>query len=211
MTKDWTFKGFSRQFDGHVRQQLPWYELASVAVGLIARHYIPKMGTVYDLGASTGNIGRVLAPVLAEREANLTALDECPDMVAAYAAYGNPLQADITRFDYKPFDVAVAFLCFMFLSVPDRRKLLFRLRQKLRAGGAIIVVDKEVAAGGYMATVLARLTFDAKIRQGVRPEAILTKELALSGVQRPLYKGELGADAIEVFRYGDFAGWIIEG
>lgn len=211
MTQDWTFAGFSGQFDEHVRQQLPWYELASMAVGLIARHYIPKNGTIYDLGASTGNIGRILATTLDERGAHLTALDECPDMIAAYNAHGKAIQADITRFDYKAFDVAVAFLCFMFLSVPDRRKLLGRLRQKLRAGGAIIIVDKEVAAGGYMATVLARLTFDAKIRQGVKPEAILTKELALSGVQRPLYKGELGADAIEVFRYGDFAGWIIEG
>lgn len=59
---DWTFHGFAKEFDGHVREQLPWYELASAAMGLIARQYIPKGGKVYDLGASTGNVGRVLAP-----------------------------------------------------------------------------------------------------------------------------------------------------
>ena len=117
----------------------------------------------------------------------------------------------MTRFAYKPFDVAVAFLALMFLAVPERRKLLLRLRQNLRPGGAIIVVDKEVSPGGYAATVLARLTFDAKLRQGALPEAVMRKEMALSGIKRPLYKGELGDDAVEVFRFGDFGGWLIEG
>ena len=54
-------------------------------MGCIARHYIPQGGKVYDLGASTGNVGRVLANTLQERGARLTALEECPDMAAAYA------------------------------------------------------------------------------------------------------------------------------
>ena len=115
--KDWTFHGFAGEFDGHVREQLPWYELASAAMGLIARQYIPKDGKVYDLGASTGNVGRVLAPTLEARGARLTALDECPDMVEAYNAPGRALRADITRFDYKPFDVAVAFLAGFFIAI----------------------------------------------------------------------------------------------
>lgn len=208
---DWTFHGFAKKFDTHVREQLPWYPLASAAVGLIARHYIPKNGVVYDLGASTGNMGRVLAPTLLERGAKLTALDECLDMVAAYDAPGRALAADMARFDYQPFDVAVAFLSLMFLSVSERRKLLSRLRQKLRTGGAIIVVDKEVSPGGYMATVLSRLTWAMKYGTGVPPAEIATKELQLAGIQRPLHYNELGPDAIEVFRYGDFAGWVIEG
>ncbi len=209
--KDWTFQGFAEEFDGHVREQLPWYDLASAAMGLIARHYIPKEGKVYDLGASTGNVGRVLAQTLEARCARLTALDECPDMVTAYNAPGRPLQADITRFDYKRFDVCIAFLVFMFLPVPARRKLIARLRQQLLPGGAIIVFDKAVPPGGYPSTVLARLTWDSKLQQGAEPASVVRKELALSGSQRPLYPGELGEDAVEVFRFGDFAGWIIEG
>lgn len=209
--QDWTFHGFASAFDSHVREQLPWYELASAAMGLIARQYIPRGGKVYDLGASTGNVGRVLAPVLEARAATLTALDECPDMIAAYAAPGRAIVADMTRFAYKPFDVAVAFLALMFLAVPARRKLLARLRQQLRPGGAIIVFDKLVPPGGYPATVLARLTWASKLAQGAEEAAIVRKELALSGIQRPLYPGELGEDAVEVFRFGDFVGWIIEG
>lgn len=211
MSHDWTFRGFATEFDGHVREQLPWYELASAAMGLIARQYVPKGGKVYDLGTSTGNVGRILAPVLEARGAHLTALDECPEMVAAYKAPGRAIVADMTRFDYKPFDVAIAFLALMFLAVADRRKLLARLRRLLRPGGAIIVFDKQVPPGGYPATVLARLTWASKLENGAEPAAVVRKELALSGIQRPLYPGELGDDAVEVFRFGDFAGWIIEG
>ena len=30
------------------------------------------------------------------------------------------------------------------------------------------------------------------------------------GIQRPINESELGEEAIEVFRFGDFAGWVIE-
>ena len=69
----------------------------------------------------------------------------------------------------------------------------------------------EFTYGGYPATVLARLTWASKLDQGAEPGAVVRKELSLSGIQRPLYPGELGEDAVEVFRFGDFAGWIIEG
>ena len=57
----------ARGFDRHVREQLPWYDLATNAILHVARHYIPQDGLVYDFGASTGNIGRALAPILKER------------------------------------------------------------------------------------------------------------------------------------------------
>ena len=185
--------------------------MATESVALIAWHYIPRQGLVYDLGASTGNVGRVLASTLHEREARLVALDECRDMVAAYRGPGRAITADVARYPYKAFDVGIAFLTLMFLPVPERRRLLVTLRGKVKPGGAIIVVDKEESPGGYPATVLSRLTWDCKLRQGAEPGAVMRKELSLSGVQRPLYKGELGPDAVEVFRFGDFAGWLIEG
>lgn len=150
MKPDWTFHGFSGEFDQHVREQLPWYPLATAAVALIARHYIPKGGLVYDIGASTGNIGRALAPTLTMRGAALVALDESPDMVEAYNAPGTAYRANAADFDYEPFDVAVSFLTLMFLTVPERRGLIARLREKMRPGGAIIVMDKEVPPGSTL-------------------------------------------------------------
>jgi tRNA (cmo5U34)-methyltransferase len=56
---------------------------------------------------------------------------------------------------------------------------------------------------------MRRLTFDWKLRNGASPDQIITKELSLSGVQRPMTISEL-PDAKEFFRFGEFVGWIIE-
>ncbi|WP_425088595.1 hypothetical protein [Stappia sp.] len=91
--------GGERAFEAHVREQLPWYELASDAAALVAKHDIPKGGLVYDIGCSTGKVGRSLAGVLEERQARLIALDECADVVRAYQAPGTAICADAATFD----------------------------------------------------------------------------------------------------------------
>ena len=57
---EWTFKSsdVAEGFDNHVREQLPWYDLVTDGLRQLARHYIPQNGLVYDIGASTGNMGR---------------------------------------------------------------------------------------------------------------------------------------------------------
>lgn len=87
---NWTFRDESvaAGFERHVREQLPWYDLATGAVAHVARHYVPEFGLVYDLGASTGNIGRALAPTLKARSANLIAIEASAEMSAIYDAPG---------------------------------------------------------------------------------------------------------------------------
>ena len=80
-----------------------------------------------------------------------------------------------------------------------------------KPGGAIIVFDKCKAVTGYPATVMARLTLAGKVASGIDASEIVAKELSLGGVQRPLDPRVLGRDAIEWFRFGEFAGWLIEG
>ena len=209
MSKDWTFSGFAGQFDGHVRQHLSWYDLATRAVATIARHYIPTGGLVYDLGAGNGNVARALADILEGRKARLVAIEPEPGFVRAYRGPGRVVQADATAYPYKPFDVAIAFLAWMFLPVAARGELLAALRRNMRPGGAIIVVDKCVLPAGYPATVAARLTAWLKLDAGETPENIARKDLALTGVQRPVNIEEL-SPCVELFRFGEFAGWLLE-
>jgi tRNA (cmo5U34)-methyltransferase len=63
---DWTFKNadVAAGFDDHVREQLPWYDIATASVAHVIRHYLPDGGLMYDIGASTGNIGRAVADTL---------------------------------------------------------------------------------------------------------------------------------------------------
>lgn len=208
----WTFKndGVAAGFDAHVREQLPWYELATESVAHIVRHYLPPNGLVYDVGASTGNIGRAIAPVLEERGGRLIAVEESREMASRYDAPGDVLCKPAQQVAYQPFDVAICFLVLMFLPVGERSTLVESLRRSLRKGGVIIVFDKVDPCCGYFGAVLRRLTMRWKLTNGATPEAIVAKELSLSGVQRPINPAILGPDAKLFFTFGEFAGYIIE-
>jgi len=210
--QEWTFanEDVAKGFDHHVREQLPWYDLLTSAVAYIGRHYIPQNGLVYDIGASTGNIGRALQTTLDSRNAELIAIEESAEMAALYDGPGSLAITDALSFPYQPFDVAICFLIFMFFPPNMRETFLDRLKENLRPGGVIIVVDKCEAVQGYPATILSRIALSHKIAAGVRPEEIIEKELSLSGVQRPLDPSILGDEAVPFFRFGEFAGWILD-
>jgi len=193
-----------------VREQLPWYELATGAVAHIIRHYLPKNGTIYDIGASTGNIGRAIAPIIEKRNAKIIPVEVSREMAEVYAGPGkeNLVVGDISDIQLEDFDVAVLFLTLMFIAPAARESVLQKLRGRRRTGGAIIVMDKVVAQDGYLGTIMARLTLAGKVASGVPANDIIAKELSLMGVQRPL-RDEM-RQGREWFRFGEFVGWVEE-
>ena len=209
---EWTFSctDVALGFDSHVREQLPWYDLLTSAVAHIGRHYIPANGRVYDIGASTGNIGRALEPILQTRSASLIAIEESEQMSRLYVGPGQLVVANALDYDYQPFDLAVCFLVIMFFPPAKRREFIDMLKSKLKPGGAIIIVDKCEAVSGYPATVLWRLALAQKVAAGVTPDEIVNKELSLSGIQRPIDPQIIGDEAVAFFRFGEFAGWLLD-
>lgn len=211
---DWTFRtpAVAAAFDAHVRESLPWYDFVTGAVAHFARAYIPKGGYVIDVGASTGNIGRALAPTLDQRNAYLLPIDNSEDMAKIYAGPGQMVVADAVSFNFaattRP-DLIVCFLSLMFVAVADRARLIEKMKDALDPGGAMIVVDKMVPRPGYVGTVAYRLTLAAKHEAGASAEEIIAKELSISGVQRPMSESELPG-FVEFFRFGDFAGFVWE-
>jgi tRNA (cmo5U34)-methyltransferase len=209
---DWTFKDkqVADGFDRHVREQLPWYDLTTGVIAHFARHYIPQNGKVYDVGASTGNIGKALADTLKSRNAELTAIEPSQEMADKYTGPGKLVVADARGFDWKPYDLAVCFLVLMFITPFERREIIRKLKANCNSGGAILLFDKCQPVGGYPSVVMQRLTLAGKVAAGVSSDEVIAKELSLAGAQRPLAKSEIPPEAIEIFRFGDFAGWLIE-
>lgn len=208
---EWTFHSneVASAFDSHVREQLPWYDLITGAMAHVARHYIPDNGAVYDIGCSTGNVGRALADTISVRNASLIAIDDSPQMVASYNGPGRCILGDARTFQFSQFDLAICFLSMMFLPPKDRVVVMDRLRTNCQVGGAVIIVDKMLPNVGYPATIMTRLALAGKVATGTPAADILAKELSLSGVQRPLAPCEFEG-GVEFFRFGDFAGWIFE-
>jgi len=206
---DWTFasEDVATRFDTHVRETLPWYDLATPGTAHLVRAYLPNNGVLYDIGASTGNIGRAIAPTLEARNATMYAIEPTREMADLYDAPGTLLTEDATAVDYKPFDVAVLFLVLMFIRPDARTELLDTLRRNLRPGGAIIIVDKTEAFTGYLGSTLTRWTLSQKQLGGINPDEIVEKELSLVGSQRPVRPGYFD-DYNCWLRIGEFAGYI---
>lgn len=215
--KDWTFKNFADDFDGHVREQLPWYDLVTEAVVFIAKNYIPQGGQVYDIGCSTGNITKKLLPTIIERKATICGIDNEKSMLNRYKKSFKdkklPVSAkvsDAQHYIYSNFDVAIVFLTAMFIPKEEQERLFFNLYQHINEGGCIIVVDKVNDSGGYVATVLKRLAMHFKLLNGADSADIIDKELRLSGIQRPIDEQDFSGKVTQFFQMGEFKGWIIE-
>lgn len=207
---DWTFKTaeIAQGFDSHVREQLPWYDLATGIVAHYARHYIHRGGTVYDLGCSTGNFGKAIEATLKQRQARLIAIDNSQEMGKLYTGPGQFICDDLESFRPEPFCVAVCFLSLMFVGIESRRRLVSDLIDRCKLGGAIIVVDKIESDGGYLGQIASRLTLAGKVATGTKPDEIIAKEISLSGIQRPLNRSEIFG--VEIFRFGEFMGFVYE-
>lgn len=211
---DWSFESaeVAAGFETHVRAHLPWYDLMTGALTLVARHFIPTGGRVYDIGASTGNVGRALAPTLTARRARFIALDTSREMIRRYQGPGRAVQADARTYPFRPADLIVCALVLMFIPPADRAALLAKLLGTLKPGGALLLVDKEEAPPGYAGTILRRLTWAAKADAGEAAANILAKDLSLAGLQRPLDAGAFtptpGVTWAEWFRFGEFGGWV---
>jgi tRNA (cmo5U34)-methyltransferase len=210
---EWTFRSpeLAGAFDRHVREQLPWYDLATGAVAHFARHYVPQDGVIIDVGCSTGNIGRALQPMLEARGARLIGIDSSAEMANVYDGPGEFVVSDVREFDFEARrpDLVVCFLALMFVPVADRAGLVSRIVGAVRLGGAVIVFDKFEPRQGYLGVANYRLTLAAKYEAGAPPEEIIRKELSIAGLQRPLSERDL-PDFVEIFRFGDFAGLIAE-
>jgi tRNA (cmo5U34)-methyltransferase len=207
--EQWTFhdRKVAERFDTHVRESLPWYDLATLGVAHFVRAYLPDGGRVLDVGASTGNIGRAIADLLSERDATLVAVDNSVEMMERYDAPGEPVIADIVDFDPPDCDVAVLFLVLMFIDPKRRRGIVERIGRSVRPGGAIIVVDRLPNPEGYLGETIHRLTLRQKKEAGVPLAEIAEKELSLIGRQRPV-SPYLFDDWTEWLRIGEFAGFI---
>lgn len=208
----WTFKSraVADDFDAHVREQLPWYDLVTAGIVQIGRHFIGRGGLVYDIGASKGNVGRALDETVRDRGARLISVEESTEMADQWFGPGelhvNPAQEE----PWEEFDFAVLNLVLMFLRPDEQGELLQKLQRNIRHGGALVLVERMLPPFGYLSIVNSRLTLAAKLGSGADPADIIAKELSIAGSQRPIDARVLLAHgAVEWFRYGDFAGWVI--
>lgn len=210
--KDWTFKSsdVAEGFDTHVREQLPWYNIASSMTAHFARNYLPENGVLLDLGCSTGNVSDSCRETITNRNVSVVNVDNSEEMAELFRGVGEVTIVNIEDFEIPEFDVCVMFLSMMFVPVNSRSALIMELMKNTRKGGLVLIVDKMESFSGYSGQVINRLSLVNKLDAGAKPDEVLAKELSLSGVQRPI-NPELLSSFTKWFQIGEFCGYLYEG
>lgn len=207
----WSFElpTVASHFDAHVREQLPFYELATTAVADLVRFYLQPGGTLLDIGASTGNVSRACFDVLDERNAKAINVEPSQEMVARFRGVGDVVQARIENIDVPQCDVAVSFLTLGFVPPKERRQLIGRILKSIAPGGALVLVERVECDRNATASRL--LISSAKLRNGSPAQSVVAKEVSIAGVLRPVCCEMLAAFSPWLFfAYGDFHGYVIE-
>tara|TARA_R110000803_G_scaffold32247_5_gene71237 strand:- start:1241 stop:1900 length:660 start_codon:yes stop_codon:yes gene_type:complete len=210
----WTFKSkeVAKNFDSHVREQLPWYNLAT----FICRHYIRAYArtedTIYDMGCSTGNMELACEDIIATRNLRWMPVDESEEMLKRYKGKCTPTIQKMQTLKFKEgLDGAVCFLSLMFLTKSARESFLQRMFFSLSDDGFILIFDKFLSKEtGYISMVESQLASAIKKDNNLDASEILEKEISLLGAQVPMEYHEISKYSPRlIFKLGQFEGYII--
>jgi tRNA (cmo5U34)-methyltransferase len=213
----WTFKSdaVAQKFDDHVREQLPWYTPLSRYVADMAVSFLPRGGLFYDIGASTGNITKLLADDLNAKDAEAWSIEPSHQMAKLWEGHGDLsiIEAENIDFTRRPPDVSILFLVLMFMKTAERTEFLGKLFAATQPGGAVIIVDKGYVAVPEVQVACKAAQLAGKLRSGTPGDSYVKKELSLRGEQRPTDAKQIQIQAVEqgfvveqFFRFGEFYG-----
>lgn len=215
----WTFESdrVADKFDNHVREQLSWYDPLSQFVADLAISFLPSNGVIYDIGASTGNMTRMMMDEIMSKNAEAISIEPAHAMAQHWRGVGklHIIPAEDIDFRSRRPDVSILFLSLMFMPMETREQFLERIFEATKPGGAVIIVDKGYLKLAETQVACKAATVADKRRSGTPAESYMAKELSLRGEQRPTNKQKIervasdnGLFSEEFFRFGEFYGMI---
>lgn len=222
----WKFDAeVARVFDNMLERSIPQYEVMRQAVFALGSQFLQPGDTVVDLGASRGEAVAPFVDLLGDTgyfvcveaaEAMRLVLEE--RFAKRIAAGDLSVIPDDLRHSYPDVRAALtlAVLTLQFTPIEHRQRIVQRIFDATRPGGAVILVEKVLGEGADISDLLVREYHSFKQGNGYSREDVDRKALSLEGVLVPVtarWNQELLAQSgfrqVECFwRWMNFAGWI---
>lgn len=180
-------------FDSHASRSIPLYAEGHDLVIRLSDFFISENSVCYELGCSTGTLTYILASHNTDKTGSrFIGIDIEKDMIHAARRKVNPLpdnvefiEDDILQIDLEPADLIVAYYTVQFIRPAERQRLLTKLYDSLRWGGALIMFEKIRGPDARFQDILTRLYDDYKLEQGYSADEIISKSRSLKGILEP--------------------------
>jgi tRNA (cmo5U34)-methyltransferase len=190
---DWRFNSeVAQSFDSHVRKSIPFYEEIQNMTVDMSTWFVCDGGLVYDLGCSTGEtILRLVDRYPEDRRTRYVGIDNSLQMIeTARSKVGAGkvrfLCQDVLETRFEPTDLVISLFTLQFLAESERLRLVQRIYESLRVGGAFVMAEKVLGETARFDGLWVELYWEFKRRQGLTDAQILQKARSLRGVLRPL-------------------------
>lgn len=209
MNYSWRFnKEVVGEFDEHVRQSVPLYEVFHASILDLAKYYITPNSDIIDVGTSTGHFINSIYEDKLDRNNKYVGVDIEPDMITeCRERYKDKdisfILSDAIEVDYKNASVITLILLLQFMKKPERIKLLQHIHDSVKIGTALFIVEKIKTPNLDIHDMYVDVYYDFKRSQGLSDTEILDKNTSLRGVMFP-------ETLPEILRILDFIGFDTE-
>lgn len=185
------------EFDKHVRQSVPLYEMFHKSIVDISKYYIRRNTDIIDVGTSTGffiksiydertKINRNNKHIGVDIEQAM--IDECKKRYKDCDI--EFILSDAVDVDYKNASVITMILMLQFLEKKQRIALLQKIYDSVDNETALFVVEKIKTDNINIHDIYGELYYDFKKKQGLTSDEILSKNESLRGVMKSITLNE---------------------
>jgi tRNA (cmo5U34)-methyltransferase len=224
----WAFdEQVTEAFDDMLERSIPEHDIMRDLVFRVGRRFLKKNyhNLVADLGCSRGGaLERFASPNLPD-VGKIIGLEVSDPMIRSARSRFRPDQrVSIRNHDLRdglPEDVdgasvILSVLTLQFTPIEHRQRIVRESYERLRPGGALLLVEKVLGDGAGIDSLMVAEYYDEKRRNGYTQEQIERKRLSLEGVLVPVtarWNEELlrragFADVDCFWRHLNFAGWL---
>ena len=185
-----------RVFPDMIRRSVPGYGTIVPMIGMLARRYAVDGTRIYDLGCSLGAVTLAIRDAMGQRELEIIAVDDSPDMLSACRDIlaetdGSGLvpvelkQRDICELSLENASVVVLNFTLQFVPPGRRDGLLRRIADALCPGGVLVLSEKVRFDDPEEQALQTDWHHDFKRAQGYSELEIARKRDALENVMKP--------------------------
>jgi tRNA (cmo5U34)-methyltransferase len=192
----WSFRNFEKQFDKHILNSIPGYaEFWWYGINL-SKSFISNKTVIYDLGCSTGKKTNLIYKNLKNiKSLEIIGVDIEKSMINyANKKYSNKQtkfkNSKLDKLNFKKANIFFCMFTFNFLSIEERYKVLKKIYNSLKEGGAVFYADKVIDINSSVEVLINQVHSLWKQNYFTKSQ-ILEKQEQIRGIMQPLKEDEL--------------------